>query len=105
MRHAAILAVAAFLLVSMGGAIVAAPLVVPALVWAMRTSGSALYRRAATVVVALTVGEVAWALTYVTAGEGQPAIWLVPVLAMTAVVLTAPRWSVPRNRVASTASR
>jgi hypothetical protein len=35
-----LVAVAAFLLLSMGGAIVAAPLTVPALVWAMRTSGS-----------------------------------------------------------------
>jgi hypothetical protein len=92
-RRGILLIVAAFLLFSMGGAIVAAPVTVPALVWAMRTSGSSVYRGLGAAVLALTIGEAAWALTYVTAGEAQPTIWLVPLAAAGAVLVTAPRWS------------
>lgn len=89
-----VLGVSAFLLASMGGAIFAAPVTIPLLVWAVRASRSAGYRWAATAVLALTAMEVTWALVYVSLGEGRPAIWLLPLLAMAAVLLTAPRWSV-----------
>jgi hypothetical protein len=72
---------AAFLLLSMGGAIVVAPATVPLLYFAARSSGSAGYRHAAAVVAALTAAELTWAATYVAAGEPKPAIWLVPLMA------------------------
>jgi hypothetical protein len=78
----ALVAVSAFLLLSMGGAIVAAPLTVPLLYLAVRTGrlGTAL-RVTAVVIAALTVAEVAWAATYLTMAEAQPWIWLLPVTA------------------------
>jgi hypothetical protein len=88
-----LVALGAVLLVSMGGAIVAAPLLVPALVLAIRTSGSSAFRGAATTILVLTVGEVAWAVTYLAVEESQPAIWLVPVAVMAAVAATSSRWS------------
>ena len=73
---------AAFLLLSMGGAIVAAPLTFPLLYLIVRSGhhGTAL-RTAAVVVAALTVAEVAWAATYVAVAEAEPWIWLVPIAA------------------------
>jgi hypothetical protein len=78
----ALLAVSAFLLLSMGGAIVAAPLTLPLLYLALRGGrlGAGL-RLAAVVIAALTVAEVAWATTYLTVEEAQPWIWLVPIAA------------------------
>jgi hypothetical protein len=76
----ALVAVSAFLLLSMGGAIVAAPLTVPLLYLAIqgRPIGAGL-RLAAVVIAALTVAEVAWAATYLAVAEAQPWIWLLPV--------------------------
>lgn len=77
--------VSGFLLLSMGGAIVAAPLTLPLLYLAV--SGGRLgagLRTAAVVVAALTVAEVAWAATYLAMAEAQPWIWLVPAGAGTA---------------------
>ena len=73
-----VLAVAAVLLLSMGGAVVAAPVTVPALVWAARHRFRGLLRAAAVVVAALTAAELGWALVYLAAGEADPTIWLVP---------------------------
>jgi hypothetical protein len=76
----AVLTASAFLLLTMGGAIVVAPLSIP-LLYAIahrRTGGT---RWVAVVLAVLTVAEVGWAATYVTVGEGQPWIWLVPVVA------------------------
>ena len=77
-----LVAVSAFLLLSMGGAIVAAPLTLPLLYSAIRggrlRSG---LRLAAVVVAALTVAEVAWAATYLSIAESQPWIWLLPAAA------------------------
>jgi hypothetical protein len=71
--------VSALLLLSMGGAIVAAPLTVPLLFLAVRGDRiSAGLRTAAVVIAALTVAEVAWAATYLATAEAQPWIWLVP---------------------------
>ena len=74
--------VSAFLLLSMGGAIVAAPLTLP-LLYLAASGGrlSAGLRTAAVVVAALTVAEVAWAATYLAVAEAEPWIWLVPMAA------------------------
>ena len=65
-----LVAVSGFLLLSMGGAIVAAPLTLPLLYLAVRNRqlGSGL-RLAALVIAALTVAELAWAATYLTVAE------------------------------------
>jgi hypothetical protein len=77
-----LVAVSAFLLLSMGGAIVAAPLTLPLLYLAVRGDriGAGL-RTAAVVIAALTVAEVAWAATYLAVAEAKPWIWLLPVAA------------------------
>ena len=84
-----LVAVSAFLLVSMGGAILAAPLTLPLLYLAVRDGrmGAGL-RVAAVVIAALTVAEVAWAATYLAAAEAQPWIWLLPVAAAVATART-----------------
>src|SRR4051794_2638087 len=79
-----LLAFAALLLASYGGAIFAAPLTVPVLLVAARAMQSRTYRIWSGVVVALTMAECAWALTYLAVGEAQPTIWLVPALAILA---------------------
>ena len=82
----------ALLLVSMGGAIVAAPLTLPLLYLATRSvRTSAGLRTAATIVAALTVAEIAWAATYLTVAEAQPWIWAVPIAAGFATAATFPR--------------
>ena len=84
-----LVAVSAFLLLSMGGAIVAAPLTLPLLYLAIRGGRiSAGLRAAAIVVATLTVAEVAWAATYLTVAEAQPWIWLLPVGAAVATAGT-----------------
>ena len=75
-----VLVIASVLLISQGGAIVAAPVTLPLLAWASRTASRG-FRAAAVLVVGLTIAECAWAFIYVSAGEAQPAIWLVPVAA------------------------
>jgi hypothetical protein len=78
----AAIAVSAFLLLSMGGAIVAAPLTLPVLYVIVRCGQCSPRPRAAAVVVAaLTVAEVAWAATYLAIAEAGPWIWLLPVAA------------------------
>jgi hypothetical protein len=77
-----LVAVSAFLLLSMGGAIVAAPLTLPLLYLAVRNGHfTAGLRVAAVVIAALTVAEVAWAATYLAVSEAQPWIWFLPVAA------------------------
>jgi hypothetical protein len=77
-----LVALSAFLLLSMGGAIVAAPLTLPLLYLAVRGDRlSAGLRTAAVVIAALTVAEVAWAATYMAVAEAQPWIWLLPLAA------------------------
>ncbi|HET9773087.1 MAG TPA: hypothetical protein VFS16_19480 [Acidimicrobiia bacterium] len=74
--------VSAFLLLSMGGAIVAAPVTVPLLYLVARAESTGPRLRAAAVsVAALTVAEVVWAATYLTVVESRPWIWLLPVAA------------------------
>ncbi|HMJ75860.1 MAG TPA: hypothetical protein VK507_07800 [Iamia sp.] len=86
-----LLGVAIFLLLSMGGAVVAAPVTLPLLVLAARSTPSNGYRIAAAVVAGLTAAEVAWAVVYVTVGEQSPTIWLLPVLVGIAVLALVPR--------------
>jgi hypothetical protein len=84
-----LVAASAFLLLSMGGAIVAAPLTLPLLYVAVRSGRLRPgLRNGAIVVAALTVAEVAWAATYLAVTEAQPWIWLVP-LATGAAAATA----------------
>lgn len=75
-----IAAVAGFLLLSMGGAIVAAPVTVPLLALAARDRGRG-YRTLAAVLAGLTLAEVGWAAAYLAVGEARPWVWLVPLLA------------------------
>ena len=88
----------AFLLLSMGGAVVAAPLTLPVLYVIVRCGQRGPGPRAAAVVVAaLTVAEVAWAATYLAIAEAAPWIWLLPVAggAGTAIALARTPRAVP----------
>src|SRR5205809_2776032 len=77
-----VVAVAAFLLVSYGGAIVAAPATLPLLYLALRRDETGRRLRLVIVVVAaLTAAETGWAVTYVAVGEARPWIWLLPLAA------------------------
>jgi len=91
-----LVAVSGLLLLSMGGAIVAAPLTLPLLYLAGRGGRvSSSVRLAAAVIAALTVAEVAWAATYLSIAEAQPWIWLVPVVAGSATASAFARTPVP----------
>lgn len=79
-----VLLVSTFLLLTMGGAIIAAPLTVPLLVGIARSRRGAT-RFVAAAIVALTLAELVWAATYVTVGEHGPWIWLLPALTLVAV--------------------
>ena len=73
-----VVVVAGFLLVTMGVAIVAAPLTLPLLFRAVKRHHRRAFRTAAAVVGGLTAAELAWALVYFVAGETPVAIWLLP---------------------------
>lgn len=75
-----VFAVAAFLLASMGGKIVAAPITVPLMFLASRRHPTAAFRVAGVLLGGLTVAEVVWGLTYLQVEEAQPWIWLLPIL-------------------------
>jgi hypothetical protein len=77
--------VAGLLLLSMGGAVIAAPATVPMMHLAASQHRTRAFRRLAVVLSAFTVAEVGWALTYLTVEEAQPWIWLVPGLAVVVV--------------------
>jgi hypothetical protein len=86
--------VSAFLLLSMGGAIVAAPLTVPLLYLTARHRGLGAGIRAAAIgVAALTVAEIAWAAAYLAVAETRPWIWLLPLAAGVATATTFARTS------------
>jgi hypothetical protein len=78
--------VAGFLLVSMGGAIVAAPLTVPLMFLVTRRHPTRAFRTAGTALTGATVAEVVWALTYIAAGEAEPWIWILPLLSAIAAM-------------------
>jgi cobalamin biosynthesis protein CobD/CbiB len=71
----------AFLLLSMGGAVVAAPLSLPLMYWAARRHPSRSFRWAAGIIGGLTTVELAWAVVYFVGGEERPTIWLLPLAA------------------------
>ena len=85
--RAAVLGGAAFLLLTMGGAVVGAPVVLPLLAWTAVRTPSTRLRALAAVLAALTAAEVGWAVVYLTVGEGQP--WIVAVPALAAVLAAA----------------
>jgi peptidoglycan/LPS O-acetylase OafA/YrhL len=66
---------------SMGGAVVAAPLTLPLMYLAARRHPTRPFRWAAGIIGGLTAVEVAWAAVYFAGGEEQPSIWLVPLAA------------------------
>ena len=88
--------VAAFLLISMGGAIIAAPLTVPLMFVVARRHPTGSFRAVGAALVGATVAEVAWAVTYVAADEAKPWIWLVPLAAALAVIVAVVIVSDPR---------
>ena len=75
-----VMAVMTFLLGSMGGAIVAAPLTLPLLVISVRAHPTRAFRAAGAIIGGLTAAEVVWAATYMAVGERMPVIWLLPLL-------------------------
>ena len=88
--------VAGFLLLSMGGAIVAAPVTVALMYVANRRHPTPGFRVAAMVLSALTIAEVVWALTYLTVEDAQPWIWLLPTLGAVAAGTVSRRLAVRR---------
>ena len=72
--------VTAFLLISMGGAVFAAPLTVPLMFVVTRRHPTTTFRTIGAVLTGATVAEVVWALTYVVADEAKPWIWLLPLV-------------------------
>jgi hypothetical protein len=90
----------------MGGAILAAPVVLPLLWWAARTTGRGI-RVIGAILAALVVGEVAWAGVYVVVGERQPYIWALPALsvAVTVWLMLVHQTRPARARVGSTPRR
>jgi hypothetical protein len=81
----AVLVGTVLLLGSMGGAILAAPVLLPLLWWATRTTGRGI-RVIGAILAALVVAEVAWAGVYVVVGERQPYIWALPALSAAVTV-------------------
>lgn len=70
--------VAAVLLTSFGGGILAAPVTLPLMVLVVLRNPSRNFRVAAAVIGGLTAAELTWGLLYIVAGEPRVVIWLVP---------------------------
>lgn len=75
-----------FLLMSMGGAVVAAPVTLPLMYLAVRRHPTAAFRWAGGVLAALTTVELVWAVVYLVADETKPSIWLLPLASGIAVL-------------------
>lgn len=97
---ALLLAVTLLLMASMGGGFLLLPLLVPAHVWAARRCGR-VGRLAWSVLPAVSVGMVAWAVVYVAVGEAEPAIWLVPAGCLIVVLFAVDRLARAPSRTAS----
>ncbi len=80
MAGVVLFSVAGVLLLSMGGAVVAAPLTVPLMFLVSRRHPTAIFRIVGIVLACLTVAEVVWVLTFLQLHEVQPWIWLLPLL-------------------------
>lgn len=98
---AVVFVVAAFLLLSMGGAILVAPVTLPLMYLGVRRHPTGVFRTIGAVLSALTVGEVIWAAVYLSLGESKPLIWTLPVIGALAVVVAYAR--LPPNGVANLA--
>ncbi len=72
--------IAAVLLISMGGAVVAAPVTVPLMFLAAQRHLTTTCRVTGVFLGGLTAAEVVWAVTYLQLGESQPWIWLLPMV-------------------------
>jgi hypothetical protein len=92
----AIIAISAVLLVTMEGALFAAPLTIPLLVGAMWARPRPLLLALGGFVLAATAAEAAWAVVYLVARESKPWIWLVPAIGAGGGVVYAA--AVPRLR-------
>jgi 4-hydroxybenzoate polyprenyltransferase len=77
----------ALLLMTYGGAVVAAPLTLPLMYLAVRRHPTAPFRWVGGVLAGLTMVEVAWAAVYLVDEETKPSIWLVPLGAGIAVLV------------------
>jgi hypothetical protein len=77
----ALFCVSAFLLLTMGGAIVAAPVTIPLLFVVADRYATRAFRVTGSLLVGATCAEFVWALTYVAVGEAKPWIWLLPLVA------------------------
>ena len=93
----ALFCVSAFLLLSMGGAIVAAPLTVPLMFVIVLHRPTTAFRTIGVLLAGATVGEVVWAITYVAADESKPWIWLLPLSAALATAVALLRMSSPNT--------
>ena len=82
----ALFVVCGLLLMSMGGAVVAAPVTLPLMYLAVRRHPTAGFRWAGGVIAGLTALELAWAVVYVVDGEETPQIWFVPMAVGVAVL-------------------
>jgi hypothetical protein len=76
----ALFVVAGGLLLTMGGAIFAAPLTLPTMYALVRSHPTRPFRTCAAIIGALTAAECAWFCVYVVTGEPRPWVWLVPLL-------------------------
>ena len=83
----AVFVVSGFLLMSMGGAVFAAPLTLPLMYLAVRSHPTAGFRWGGGVIAGLTAVELIWAVVYLVGGEEQPSIWLLPLAGGLCVLL------------------
>ena len=83
---AGLLVLTLLLMASMGGGFLALPVLIPAHIWAARRSGR-IGRVLWSLPPAASIAMVVWAAVYVTVGEAEPAIWLVPLLALASVLI------------------
>ncbi len=85
-------AVTLLLMASTGGGFLLLPALIPAHVWAARRSGR-VGRIGWSVLPAASLAMVAWAAAYVTVGESEPAIWLLPAFVLVATLAVAGRFA------------
>lgn len=102
MAGVVVFAVAAFLLLSWGAAIFAAPVTVPLMFLASRRHPTVAFRITGVVLGGLTVAEVVWYLTYLQVTEAKPWIWLLPLLGGITAAITLAVGVSPRRRALAT---
>lgn len=78
--------VAGLLLMSMGGAVFAAPVTLPLMYLAVRQHPTRPFRWLGGPIAALTATEAVWAIVYIVDGEEQPSIWMAPLATGLAVL-------------------